>query len=228
APVTVVPATAVPVPATAPEPGGPAPSEVTTEQVVGPVGRLEVASDAGGITVTGTDDGAVTVTRSIYRDPVAPVEVVRHEGDLLHIESQCPPDSQQAGPCRIDYDITVPRGTVVTIAGASGDLATSGLTGPLTARSASGSIRVGEHQSATTTAESASGDVTVHLGTRPVTLEATSTSGNVQVTLPDAGPYRVAADTVTGRTDVGVRSDPGARSTIRVRTTSGDVSVGTG
>jgi hypothetical protein len=53
-------------------------------------------------------------------------------------------------------------------------------------------------------------------------------SGNVRIVLPDAGPYRVDTDTVTGETDVDVRDDPGASSTIRARTTSGDITVGTG
>jgi hypothetical protein len=203
------------------------PSEVTTEQITGPVAVLEVSTDAGGVSVIGSDDPTVTVTRSIYRDPDAPVETVRHDGDLLHIESECPVDSPR-GPCRIDYEVTVPRDTAVAVGGASGDLATTGLAGPLTARSASGSILVVEHRSPTTIAEAASGDVEVRLGERPVSLQAQSVSGNVRIVLPDAGPYRVDTDTVTGETDVDVRDDPGASSTIRARTTSGDITVGTG
>jgi DUF4097 and DUF4098 domain-containing protein YvlB len=200
---------------------------VTTEQVTGPVAVLEVGSDSGRVTVLGSDSPTVTVTRSIFREPDAPVETVRHEGDVLHIESECEVDSPR-GPCRIDYDLTVPRGTAVVISGASGDLSTAGLTGPLTARSASGSILVAEHQGATTVAQTASGDVEVRLGSRPESVEATSASGNVQVALPDAGPYRVQAATASGDTDIDVRTDPGARSTITARTTSGDVTVGTG
>jgi hypothetical protein len=63
---------------------------------------------------------------------------------------------------------------------------------------------------------------------RPVSLEAQSVSGNVRIVLPDAGPYRVQTSTVSGDADVDVREDPGAASTVRVRTTSGDLTVGTG
>jgi hypothetical protein len=68
----------------------------------------------------------------------------------------------------------------------------------------------------------------VRLGTRPDSVEATSVSGSVQVVLPDAGPYRVRTATVTGDTDVDVRNDPGARSTVTARTTTGDLTVSTG
>ncbi|WP_214403452.1 DUF4097 family beta strand repeat-containing protein [Pseudonocardia lacus] len=208
-------------------PGGPEPTEVTTEQVTGPVAVLEVATDAGRVSVIGSDDPAVSVTRRIHREPDAPVETVRHEGDVLRIESECPVDSPR-GPCRIDYEITVPRDTSVAIHGASGDLATIGLAGPLTARSASGSILLAEHRSPTTAADTASGDVEVRLSERPVSLQAQSVSGNVRVVVPDAGPYSVRTSTVSGDTDVDVRDDPGASSSIQVRTTSGDLTVGTG
>ncbi|MCO1658091.1 DUF4097 family beta strand repeat-containing protein [Pseudonocardia humida] len=207
-------------------PGEPAPTEVTTEQITGPVAVLEVSTDAGRVSVIGSDDPAVTVTRRIHREPDAPVEAVRHDGDVLRIESECPVDSPR-GPCRIDYEIAVPRDTSVAIGGAGGDLATTGLAGPLTARSASGSILVAEHRSPTTVADTASGDVEVRLGERPVSLEVRSVSGNVRVVLPDAGSYRVETATVSGDTDVDVRDDPGASSTVRARTTSGDVTVGT-
>jgi putative adhesin len=208
-------------------PGGPVPTETTTEEITGPVARLEVSTDMGLVTVRGTDDAAVTVTRRIHREPDAPEETVRHEGDLLRIESDCPVDAPR-GPCRIDYEITVPRATAVALGGASGDLAASGLTGPLSARTASGQVLLADHRAATTAAESVSGDVEVRLTNRPEAVEATSVSGNVRVVLPDAGPYRVRTATVTGDEDVDVRTDPGAPATIRASTTSGDITVGTG
>jgi hypothetical protein len=220
-------APAAPAPGT-PRPGEPAPTEVTTEQVTGPVKRLEVTTEAGNVTVQGSDAAAVSVTRSIYRVPVAPQETVKHDGDLLHIESRCPQDNTPTAPCRIDYDITVPRATLVTLLAASGDLTSTGLSGPLAAKSVSGDVRLDEHRSTSTVAETTSGDVEVHMLDRPQTLSATSVSGDVEVRVPDAGPYLVNATTVSGDAEVGVRSDPGARSQLNLRTTSGDLSVSTG
>jgi putative adhesin len=209
-------------------PGEPAPTEVRTEQITGPVGRLEVSTEAGRITVHGSDGPGTTVVRSIFSVPVAPEETVRHDGDLLHIESRCPRDDTGATPCRIDYDITLPRATPATLAAASGDVTTTGLTAPLAAKSVSGTVRLDQHRSPRTAVGSTSGDVEVHLLDRPESLSATSVSGDVRVRVPDAGPYRVDADTVSGDTEIGVRSDPGAGSVLELRTTSGDVSVGTG
>jgi hypothetical protein len=216
----------VPAPGT-PRPGEAAPTEVTTEQVTGPVARLEVMTEAGRVTVHGSDATGVSVTRSIFRVPVAPQETVRHDGDLLHIESQCPQDNTPTAPCRIDYDITLPRATLVTLVTASGDLTTGGLTGPVAAKSVSGDVQLGQHRSPSTVAESTSGDVEVQLVDRPETLSVTTVSGNLQVRVPDAGPFQVHASTVSGDSEVGVRSDPSARSQLNLRTTSGDISVGT-
>lgn len=215
------------VPATR-RPGEPAPTEVKTEQVSGPVARLEVSTAAGRITVHGSDEPGTTVVRSIFSVPVAPEEVVRHDGDVLHIESQCPQDNTPTAPCRIDYDITVPRATLATLVAVSGDVTTTGLTAPLAAKSVSGTVQLDQHRSPRTIAVSTSGDVEVNLLDRPESLSATTVSGDVQVRVPDAGPYRVDADTVSGDTEIGVRSDPGARSVLELRTTSGDVTVGTG
>jgi hypothetical protein len=212
----------------APRPGEPAPTEVTTEQVSGPVARLEVETAAGRITVRGSDAAGVSVVRSIYRVPVAPQETVEHDGDLLHIESQCPQDNTPTAPCRIDYDITVPRATLATLVAASGDVTTSGLTGPLAAKSVSGSVELDQHRSSSTLAESTSGDVEVHLLDRPETLSATSVSGDVRVRVPDAGPYKINATTVSGDSELAVRNDPSARAQLNLRTTSGDIALATG
>lgn len=212
----------------APVTGNGAPTEVTTETVTGPVSRLELASDAGRISVAGGDGGEVTVTRSIYREPVAPVETVRREGDLLRIESQCPqPVQTTTNPCRIDYEVRVPRGTAVTIAGASGDLSTSGLTGRQAAKSVSGDVELAGAGGDTVIASSTSGDIRVGLDVVPQRVEAESVSGGLTVTVP-AGSYQVEADTVSGGIDVGVPTDPSAGAILELKSTSGDIQVRTG
>jgi putative adhesin len=212
----------------APRPGEPAPTEVTTEQVAGPVARLEVMTTAGRVVVRGSDAPGVSVTRSTYREPVAPEEAVRRDGDLLQIRSGCPQDETPAAPCRIDYDITVPRATLVTLLATAGDLTTTGLSGPIAARSVSGTVLLDRHSSSSTVAESTSGDIEVDLLTRPETLSATTVSGDLRVRAPDDGPYELDATTVSGEIEVGVRSDPAARSRLNLRTTSGDLAVTTG
>jgi hypothetical protein len=211
----------------APRPGEPAPTEVATEQVAGPVARLEVMTTAGRVTVRGSDAPGVSVTRSTFREPVAPEETVRRDGDLLQIRSGCPQDGT-AAPCRIDYDITVPRATLVTLLAASGDLTTTGLAGPLAARSVSGTVRLDRHRSSSTVVESTSGDIAVDLLDRPETLSVTTVSGDLRVRVPDEGPYELDATTVSGDVEVGVRSDPAARSRLNLQTTSGDLVVSAG
>jgi len=203
--------------------GSGSPAEVTTEEISG-VGRLEVSTLTGRISVTGTDASTVTVTRSIYRGVDEPEETVRHDGDLLYIDSGC----NGVGPCQIDYELAVPRGVAVTIDTTSGDLATSGLTGPQSVTSVSGTVSLADVQGTDTTAKSTSGDVEVRLLTPPTRLAVESVSGDVTVLVPGGGPYRVIGDTLTGDAEIGVPTDPSASATISVNTTSGDISVGAG
>jgi hypothetical protein len=203
--------------------GSGSPAEVTTEEISG-VGRLEVSTATGRISVTGTDAATVSVTRSIYRGVDEPSETVSHTGDLLHIDSQC----TSSGPCRIDYEVAVPRGVAVTVESASGDLTTIGLAGAQTVSSVSGNVSLQDVQGQQAVAESTSGDVEVRLLSPPVRLEANSVSGDVTVLVPGGGPYRVVGGTVTGEAEIGVPTDPAAAATISVTTTSGDISVGAG
>lgn len=205
--------------------GNGTPTEVTTETVEG-VARLQVSADYGSISLTGTDDDAVTVTRSIYREPVEPTETVRHNGDLLHIESECP-DAEPTEPCRIDYEISVPRGTEVEIGSASGDVGTDGLTGPQAVQSVSGDVRVTGAGGDPVTAGSTSGDIQIDVTDAPRRLAARSVSGSVSVIVP-AGSYRVDADTVSGDIDIDVPTDPSAEAGLELQSTSGDIQVRTG
>ena len=62
----------------------------------------------------------------------------------------------------------------------------------------------------------------------PRMVEAKTTSGDVNVALPDAGSYDVVADTGSGDSQIGVRTDPDSPRMIRARTNSGDATVGYG
>ena len=101
---------------------------------------------------------------------------------------------------QIDYDVTLPAGTALSVSTISGDVDVTGLrgevtaesvsgslalrqlTGPVLARSTSGNVAL-QQLSGPVTARSVSGDVTLgQLGSQPV--QATSVSGNVHATWP--------------------------------------------
>jgi DUF4097 and DUF4098 domain-containing protein YvlB len=75
-------------------------------------------------------------------------------------------------------------------------------------------------------ADSDNGRVSLAFASAPTTVTATSDNGRVEVVVPDtADTYRVDAQTDTGSTDVGVRTDPTSDRSITAETDNGSVSV---
>ncbi len=89
-------------------------------------------------------------------------------------------------------------------------------------------MRAADVASENVTANSTSGDVELDFRVPPRSVDASTTSGDVDVAVPDGGVYDVVADTGSGDSRIGVRSDPNAPRVIRARTTSGDATVAYG
>jgi Putative adhesin len=221
APTAIATATATPAPVASGTVPGPA---VTTESVPG-ITALVIDSGSGRIQVTGSDATQVVVTRRTFATRARPTEQVTTTGGTLKISSpHCAADDWPAAPCRIDYEIQVPRGLPVQVAGASGDLTLAGLTGTQSAVSASGNVTVTDARGPVT-AGSTSGDVEISAAAVLSSLTATSTSGNVSARVP-AGSYRIEATTASGEADVALPSTAGAPALIRLTTVGGDVTLG--
>lgn len=110
----------------------------------------------------------------------------------------------------------------------SGDVSLHGGSGNVTLESHSGDVFGGDIASETVSAETQSGDVTLDFRVPPKLVEASTASGDVGIALPDAGYYDVAADTGSGDSQIGVRTDPNSPRIVRAHTNSGDANVGYG
>lgn len=123
--------------------------------------------------------------------------------------------------CSVDYRADIPEGIPVSGRTTNGDVDLSGLgavhvtdtNGDFGLRGMRGAIDV------TTT----NGSVDV-VASRPQSLKAKSTNGDVTVTVPDA-EYRVEARTTNGDKNIGVRTSPSAAHRLDLETTNGDVTV---
>jgi len=201
------------------------PSETSTQSFDGPVRTVTVSDDAGNVTVTGAGGDRVVVVRKVFTNPARPTDqVTRSGGDLKITAPYCKADDGPR-PCRIDYEIQVPRGIPVTLTTASGNLSTAGLTGQQSAVAASGNVHV-SGASGPVTARSSSGNVEVTATAAPPSLVAASVSGNSSVVVPP-GRYRVETATTSGDRDVSLASDPAASSLVQVTTVSGNLRLGT-
>lgn len=133
------------------------------------------------------------------------------DGDVLVLD--------ECRGCTVDYELVVPRGTTVSGESGSGTAVLEGVRG-VDVTSSSGDVR-GSSLAGPVMVETSSGDVELDLAT-PQDVRASTSSGNVDLTVPD-GRYRVDAD---GDADVDVIDDPDARHELVLETSSGDVRAG--
>jgi DUF4097 and DUF4098 domain-containing protein YvlB len=109
---------------------------------------------------------------------------------------------------------------------ASGDVVARNLSGATELESASGDVLGSGLGGATVRAHTASGDVVLRFSSPPTNADASTASGDVFVSVPPGEEsYRVDADTKSGDSHIGIRTDPAATRVLRARTHSGDTVV---
>lgn len=128
--------------------------------------------------------------------------------------------SSTSGDLRLDGSWTRLRATST-----SGDVRVNGATPSLEAESTSGNVTIDGHEVASLRAVSTSGNVGLVLrGAAPTNVEAKTTSGNLDLDVPD-GSYRVSTTSRSGRVTNQLPSDPSGRGSVSASSASGDVSV---
>jgi Putative adhesin len=204
--------------------------------------RLVVTIGSGDLTVRPGPAGRVSEQRVLTWTGREPVVTESFARGTLTITARCPSSRQRA--CGADITLSVPPGAAVQAQLARGDMAVSGLRGPVSLAASSGDLRlsrlsgplrlrsdsgdiVGEAlASAQVDAEDNDGDVSLAFAAVPARVSATSHAGDVSVDVPRrAGGYRVRAATAAGDRAVSVRPDPASTHAIIATSDAGDVAV---
>jgi hypothetical protein len=110
----------------------------------------------------------------------------------------------------------------------SGDVNVRALHGQAVLRTGSGDINAEGLGTRHLTADTASGDVELAFASAPEIVDASTASGDVDVSVPEKDAYRIESDPGSGDQRVNVRTDPAATRIIRAQTASGNVTVGYG
>lgn len=206
------------------------------------VTRLELSASDGNLVLTGAGGGPAVVDAHLSSTVHAPHLRVDVSGATAKVSTDCGWNFLLS--CDATLRVTVPPGVAVVAHSSSGDIHATGLRGPFdldtssgdvvssggtgTARlsTSSGDVRATGLGATSVNAHSSSGDVSLQFTTVPADVTASTSSGDVRVTVPD-GPtsYLVSVHTSSGDSTVGVRTDPTAARRITARTSSGDVSV---
>ena len=102
------------------------------------------------------------------------------------------------------------------------------LGGPIIATTDNGRIEATSLRAPTMRADSDNGRVTLEFAAAPMTVEATTDNGPVEVVVPNTGEaYRLSIDTDNGRREQSVRVDPASDRSLTLRTNNGSVTART-
>ena len=138
---------------------------------------------------------------------------VTQTGDRVRVHTRYP---ENGGHVSVDYDVSLPEGTSVTLSSVSGDIELEGVEGETQIESVSGEVKV-NRAGRLVRAKSVSGDVTVDAASSRAELEISSVSGDVRVNGVTATSLEVGS--VSG--DVLVGEATSDRATLK--SVSGDI-----
>jgi hypothetical protein len=206
------------------------------------VSRVVINSGSGDVRLSPGPDGQVALHERLTWSWSKPVESATWDGDTLLLSFRCPPISVGPG-CGIDYRLRVPAGVPVQVHTGAGDVAASGLTGPVTLGAGSGDVSVsrlagplslrtgsGDVTASAVTSDrvvagTGSGDVSLTFVAAPASVAATTGSGDVTVVVPHGTAYRVSTRSGAGDSTVSVDEDSHAAGALTARTGSGDITI---
>jgi DUF4097 and DUF4098 domain-containing protein YvlB len=187
--------------------------------------RVVVRADTGHVNLSGSAGSRVVVgqqLRWLWRKPRVATHV---EGSTLTVSAECPVSST-LNRCKADLDLAIPFDADVVVVGDSGDIVADRLAGHLDLTTDSGNVTGRDLYPTVLKATTDAGNVDLEFATQPVSVNANSDSGDVDVTVPAGGEYRVDATTDAGDVTVQgiLRNDHAGRS-ITATADAGDVTV---
>ncbi|BCY08716.1 DUF4097 family beta strand repeat-containing protein [Actinoplanes sp. L3-i22] len=208
-----------------------------------PVRHVDLDLSNGDVTFLAATDHRILVKRTLTWAYDKPVTNDRGSADAVTLSASCGDHLRLPG-CRIHYEVTVPAGVTINATVRSGAIASRGNNGTKTFQTTSGDIDVRDGQgdlsaqatsgavvalrldapNATVTAKS--GNVRLSFSTAPDSVRASTTSGDLSISVPPADAYRVQGSTLSGSRSIDVTQDAAAPRSITADARSGDTRVG--
>jgi len=167
--------------------------------------------------------GELVVERSLAWSAGRPTVTEEWDGQRLRISAECP--RVPIGPrCDVEYTLRVPPGAALAARGGHGDLTIGDLDGRLSAQTTSGDIRSTNLRCAEVSLRTISGDVRARFTRPPDRVDATTTTGDIELGVPPNVAYRLHVD--AAQRQLGIGHDATAPRTISARTERGSVRLG--
>jgi DUF4097 and DUF4098 domain-containing protein YvlB len=200
--------------------------ERTTTATIGRhIERVVVRADTGHVNLSGSESSRVVVRQQLRWIWSKPRVSTRVDGSTLRVSAECP-GSSTLNRCKADLDLAIPFDADVVVTGDSGDILADTLAGHLDLTTDSGDVVGRDLNPTVLKATTDAGNVDLEFATQPVSVHANSDSGDVEVTVPAGGEYRVDATTDAGDVTVDgiLRNDHAGRS-ITATADAGNVTV---
>ncbi|HST82272.1 MAG TPA: DUF4097 family beta strand repeat-containing protein [Kineosporiaceae bacterium] len=211
------------------------------------VSRVQVTGETGDVWVR-TDSAAQGATvlsygRSAFRTTTHSERVI---DGVLQVTGSCRGGGAALlDQCSINFKITVPPGTAVTVRTTTGEIAVTGTSAPVTAQSNTGDIHVWKASgpiqlitdigdingellsSGVASGRSNTGDVRLNFTAAPDQITANTDIGDIRIQVPDdATKYRVTADVNLGERQIKVPTDAASPRVADLSTATGDIRMG--
>jgi len=218
-------------------------TEVTTHPAAG-LTTIDVRSGAGSVRIAGSDGDEVVVRAEISDGLRATAESQQVVGDELQLRASCPNFGSDF--CRVTYEIEVPRDLAVVVRADDGSVRVADTAGVVDVDADNGSVEIArlsgtvraatdngrvegvDLRSASVTADSDNGSVTLQFAIAPTAVTATTENGSVEVVVPDDGEaYRVDVQSDNGDETDDVLEDPASPRSLTLRTDNGSATART-
>jgi hypothetical protein len=217
-------------------------TETQTQVYRQPITELKIDLGTGNLTLAPGSDNTVTVTRRLHWSFRKPTFEERWDGQQLTVTQNCTGFFAPGPNCGVDYTVQVPAGITVQavtdtgdinvrdihgpldLQTSTGDVSATGASADLTVRSNTGDVLVAG-ASAHVDASTNTGNVTLHLTAPPQAVSARSDTGDVMITVPQGGVYKVQTNVDTGDANVAVTRSDTADRTITAATNTGNIDI---
>ncbi len=140
------------------------------------------------------------------------------------LSSACPLSG--LGRCRVSWDIVAPAGTEIDLVSTVSEVTVRGMSGNTAVTTTVGSVSILDSSADQVSVTATVGEVRIVSRARPSALAVLSTTGDVDIRLPDDGqPYAVSTNTTVGSVDTSVATSATSSNRIDVQTTVGSVAI---
>jgi DUF4097 and DUF4098 domain-containing protein YvlB len=184
---------------------------------------LDVRNRNGSVRIS-VGSGPMSVTENLRYGAVKPTTSHRVDAGTLKLVASGCGNSQ---PCEVDYEITVPASTPVTVTQDNGQVDVDGVAGMVDLTTHNGRLNGTALGARQVTLKIDNGAVTATFAVPPDNIEARAGTGAITLVLPGGATYNVLAHADVGMAQVDAPTDPSSQHRITATSGTGLVAVRT-